>query len=220
MPKLHKAAPATTSRAQEAKAKRLITKLCGYHRIGRKANAAGLSTVQLAAKHGLNISTMRKALEFANEYSDTDLTRLCRLRRGKSGDGLPLHWGHVQNLLTADKKDRAGFEDEACKNNWTDQQLYSVIRDRRKDRKPRRSGGRPVRPPSSYLGCVQRLLLDGRPWIRRAETMLENFPVAKPCELTKRHRQQVDETIAVLEQMKQLADALTKDLKRGCRTWK
>jgi hypothetical protein len=204
----------STDPALAAKAQRMITKLCHYHAVGRKANASNLSTVELAAEYGLSVSTMRKAREFAREYSPSDLARLCRCRRGEPSKGIPLHWGHVQYLLTAEKKDRAEFEVQACKNNWTDLQLYAAIRSRRTDSEPRRSGGRAVRPPTSYLGCAQRLLLDGRPWIRRADAMLENFPVAKASELNARGRQQLEEAVRILVRMKQLAGALAKRLEQ------
>jgi hypothetical protein len=204
----------STDPALAAKAQRLTTKLGEYHDVGRKANASGLSTVELAAKYSLTVSTMRKAREFAREYSKSDLARLCQLRRGESGDGLPLHWGHLQYLLTAKKKDRARFERQACENGWTAQQLYAAIRSRRRDSKPRRGGGRPVRPPSSYLGCAQRLLLDGKPWVRRADAMLKKFPAAKASELKGRRGQLVKEAVRILVRMKQLAGALAKRLKQ------
>lgn len=209
-------APATTSRAQEVRARRMTDKLRGYHEIGREANERTFSTVELAAKHGLSVSTMRKAREFAREYSKSHLERLCRRRRrGESGDGLPLHWGHVQYLLIAAPEDRAQLEEQACENNWTSEALYAEIRRRRPDPKPRRSGGRPVWHPSSYSACVEHLLLDGKPWIRRAKGMLNAFPAAKKRELDARGRQQTEEAVQVLSEMAALARAMRDQLRKA-----
>ena len=175
MSTLSKAAvPATTSRAQEAKAQRMIAKLRTYHSLGLRANQStgDRTTRQFGEQHKLNIETMRKARAFARLYSKREFNELCSLRRP---NGLPLQWGHVTFLLTVvDKPLRTDLQRRAAEEGWTAPELYSDIR-RRQSGGPRRQGGRPVKVPATPTACLRQILTEGGPWLRRCQIMQKSL---------------------------------------------
>ncbi len=111
--------------------------------------------------------TLRKARTFAARYSAEDLDELCDLRRNDSE--LPLHWGHVQYLITvANKRARSQFAKQAAKNSWTAPQLYAEIRRHRK--KPSGvGGGREINIPEEPIDCLRDIASRVEPWRRRCE---------------------------------------------------
>lgn len=68
---------------------------------------------------------MRKRKRFAREYRLGDL----KAQRTPRPNGLPLHWGHVNYLLTPeDKTKREAVQERAIGEGWTAPQRYAAIR--------------------------------------------------------------------------------------------
>jgi hypothetical protein len=203
MPALPKAAaPATTTRAQEAKAQRMIAKLRAYHKLGLRANqsTSDRTTKQFGEQLKLSESTMRKARAFA---------RLYVLRRP---NGLPLQWGHVSFLLcVADKSLRTELQQRAADEGWNSPELYAEIR-RRQRGGPRRKGGRPVKVPTTPTACFRQIITEGQPWKRRCESLQK--VVVKWKLKRAADRAMAVEAAAILEQLAQAAAVLAKRLKQ------
>lgn len=142
-----------------AKAKRMAERLLGHYRLGQTANRQSkLSTVEFAAKHGLNENTMRKIRAFAREYSEAELDEICRQTRP---NGLPLHWGYVPTLLSVQSKGgksaRQKFQRLAIKHGWTVPKLREAIRERYGGKG---GHGRALKPPTDLRAGIRQVVAD------------------------------------------------------------
>jgi hypothetical protein len=125
---------APSQAAVAAKAQRMIGSLRQQHALGKAALLAqtnGVSTAELAAKHGYSEHTMRKIRAFARNFSNLELEELCSSHRP---NGLPLHWGYVSVLLAIQGKHgvaaRRRFQRLAIREGWTVPRLYREVRER------------------------------------------------------------------------------------------
>src|SRR5205085_8536613 len=132
---------------------------------GMEANQQGSanSIQRICERHRLNISTVRKAREFARKYSRAELQKFCALKRR---NGLPLHWGHVIFLLSmpcgtsAERARRQEFQKETANNSWTSPQMYATIKVRFPNKRQERPGspaGRKRKPLGRPEEAVQML---------------------------------------------------------------
>jgi hypothetical protein len=135
----------------EVRAQRLIAKLQMHYNRGKELDEVPGSISAFEGEHGFSLSTLSKDREFARKYSQGEFDQLTCLRRRSSG--LPLHWGHVQLLLTCpwedddDKEERAGLQANAAAEDWSPGRLYQEIKtvfpdSRRPPKAERGIGGR------------------------------------------------------------------------------
>ncbi len=209
------APPSPRSPANKRSEGEIIERLKLYHSVGREANAdarAGdgrmpsqLTIERFARLYGMTEVTLRKARSFAREYTETDLERLCKLRRP---NGQPLNWGLIPYLLTVKgKRLRRRLEKQAAEHGWDAIQLFAEIRRHRP--KPMRSGGRPLKRHASDAEAFAHLVAEARRWSERSK-MVQSVP--------KRLRQDVRrKAIDVLERLKQDVQRLIAQLLTGDR---
>ena len=136
----------TLSPVVEAKAARSVATLKRYYEIGQSVRKPRKLTPELAATHEIDLGTLRKIRQFADQYDKNDLEELCQLRKP---DGLPLHWGYILYLLTlpwkpkAAKRRRSRLQAEAARDGWTAPELYAEIKRRFPEQRRGSVGGRP-----------------------------------------------------------------------------
>jgi hypothetical protein len=124
---------ATNEQRRIARAKRLLKTLAFHYARGKKLNSKKRSPANSADKYDFSESVVAKQKEFYKKYTEAEFDRLSNLRRP---NGLPLHWGHVQVLLTcsceraADKKTRAKLQTDAAAKGWSKAELYEEIKTR------------------------------------------------------------------------------------------
>lgn len=144
-----------------------------YHRIGSicedirskpeeyvgKDGTAGLKLIEQALS--TQARTLRKAAEFAREYTDEQLQQLLDLKNPDTG--FQLHWGHVSFLLTlpnAEKRDK--YAAEAVEKMLDPPALHDLI----KKRTQRKAGhGRKHEMPKTINAQIRQILTFCKAWI-------------------------------------------------------
>jgi len=213
---LRKSPPTTASAKQAAvtaKAKRIVRRVRGHHRMGTKANARqftkGTSTERFAASKGVDSGAMRRFKLFAKLYSAEQLEAFCKLRRP---NGLPLHWGFVPYLLTIKNTEtRTDMAVDAAKNGWSPARLHAEIR-KLEGRPP--GHGRRVELPKNPTDAIQQIVREGNLWLARAKKFVVGLAPNKPASKTRRGDNKLDlsELTALLETVSSEIGRLRKQL--------
>lgn len=105
----------------------------------------------------LPLEYLRKARQFASQFTDADLQDLCR--QCEAG-GYAIGWSRVILLLSVETRRRKPLLREAIAGKWTRQQLAAEIR-RRFGRRAKEGAGRPTKlgsdasPDSAYVKAME-----------------------------------------------------------------
>jgi hypothetical protein len=155
-----------------------------------KKKASQPTFADLAAYFGTAYETCRRAREFASRYRPAELKVLCRLRRPPTG--LPFNLGYIPFLVTipwatsADRKDRAAFQEEAAAGGWTVSELSREIRlrypERRRTPKSGQVGGRKrINPPNAaaFLLRVASRSVEAARWCQWMSTCVPTAEMSK-----------------------------------------
>lgn len=144
-----------------------------YHRLGcelieiRNApevygdNAASL----LEKAFGTQRRTLRKAVQFADTYSDAQLEELLAVVH--EGTGFRLHWGHLTYLLgapTAEK--RQSLATQAVNNLWDPPALHAHMKSNSVGQRGR-GGGRPQKLPQTVHMQIRQMLQVCDQWVKK-----------------------------------------------------
>jgi len=108
--------------------------------------------------------TLRRAAQFAREYSVEEFAQLRNLVR--DDNGFSLHWGHVGYLLLLPSRAaRNEFSERALAEMWTPAELGGAIRQRYGG--ARGSGGRPNRVPPTLAKQLFQFKEETRKWVSK-----------------------------------------------------
>jgi len=206
--------PVSPDPAIEAKGQRMIANIRQFYQLGRRANELVAKTAEFARSVGKNARTMTAARRFADPdrgYTPDELEDLCQLRRP---NGLPLHWGHVQQLITVPtKRIRRRLEREAAKEAWTSAELAVAVRQAIGRRRP--AHGRPMKRPATPGAGLLQLLADSSLWRRRCEVAVEEVEKAAQGRLSRDLREQLDATLEELQEVAGVLRAARRRLKKA-----
>ncbi len=148
-------------------------------------SGSGRTIADFANENRMPERTVRTYCTFYRLYDETELEKLCSIRRADSD--LPLTSGHVTYLLTI--KDsvsgygktaasaRLKFATEAAEKNYTPAQLNAAIR--RACGRESSNKGRPLAVPESDL-AVRQVVEEAIAWSKRCRTTWETLTIRTP----------------------------------------
>ena len=198
----------------------MVARLRTAHRIGKESLKSRLTVDKFAQLLRLNVYYVSKCRVFAcvpdlvpargsardsaRGYSQTDLKRLCDLRRS---DGLALNFAHVNVLTIVPRGDRPRMERLIAAHCWSAPRAHAEVKRRYRAGKAH-SGGRPVKIPADPREQLQNALADAGLFVRKHKELAARLAASKrkPSKATQLDAQ------SVIGKLKQLTVELGKQL--------